>query len=76
MQLFQTGSSIDQFQTFSGYSPLTSLFGFPAKVLFLNELEEVLELTGAEQLEKVHGPLFRVIAKVRTEQNEQTRWRR
>lgn len=33
------------------------------QVLFLNELEEILEFIGAEQLDLVYGPLFRVIAK-------------
>lgn len=33
------------------------------QVVFLNELEEVLELTGPEQLERVVEPLFRCIAK-------------
>ena len=33
------------------------------QVVFLNELEEVLELMGAEQIEKVLEPLFRTVAK-------------
>ena len=33
------------------------------QVVFLNELEEVLELMGAEQVEKVLEPLFRTVAK-------------
>jgi hypothetical protein len=33
------------------------------QVVFLNELEEVLELMGAEQVEQVLEPLFRTIAK-------------
>lgn len=32
-------------------------------VLFLNELEEILEFIGAEQLEVVYLPLFRVMSK-------------
>lgn len=32
------------------------------QVLFLNELEEILELMGNEQVESIHGPLFRIIA--------------
>ncbi len=31
--------------------------------MFLNELEEILELMGPEQLNQVHKPLFRVISK-------------
>ena len=33
------------------------------QVLFLNELEEILEFLGPEQLEQLQGPLFRTIAK-------------
>ncbi|CAI5717254.1 unnamed protein product [Hyaloperonospora brassicae] len=33
------------------------------QVIFLNELEEILELMGSEQLQKVHKPLFSGLAK-------------
>lgn len=33
------------------------------QVLFLNELEEIIELIGPEQLQRVHQTLFRVIAR-------------
>ncbi|CCI42468.1 unnamed protein product [Albugo candida] len=33
------------------------------QVLFLNELEEILELMGSEQLQQVHKPLFRALSK-------------
>lgn len=33
------------------------------QVLFLNELEEILELLGTEQIHRIHEPLFRVISK-------------
>lgn len=35
----------------------------PPAVLFLNELEEILEFIGGEQLDAVYVPLFRCIAK-------------
>lgn len=33
------------------------------QVIFLNELEEILELMGSEQLQQVHKPLFQALAK-------------
>lgn len=33
------------------------------QVLFLNELEEILELIGNEQLARIHQPLFKVLSK-------------
>lgn len=33
------------------------------QVLFLNELEEILELMGAEQIQHVHEPLFKTLSK-------------
>lgn len=33
------------------------------QVVFINELEEILELIGGEQLEKIHQPLCRVLSK-------------
>lgn len=33
------------------------------QVLFLNELEEILELIGHEQVQRVHDPLFKILSK-------------
>jgi serine/threonine-protein phosphatase 2A regulatory subunit B' len=53
--------------------PLLSFFFFSPKVLFMNELEEILELLGEEQLEELKGELFLLLSNCVASQHFQVR---